>query len=514
MEDAYTFLEDKVEKLKRKLKDLELSSNSMSGQIVSLKMALQKTVSWNKTLKSSSLTLPSIYSYLPHLLSRPKGLEPFIQVRSNKPRKATLAFGIPSISRQHHSYLPATLQSLLQGLSEEDKDDVVLIAFIGDTSKDKVKRRVKELELKFPEAIEEGVLEIIAPHQDFYPDMSDLPLTFNDSPDRVKWRTKQNLDFAYLMMYAHNKAPFYVQLEDDIVASPSYASTIKSFVLQQESNDWFILEFSILGFIGKLFKSTDVIKFVDFILMFHKNKPVDWLLDHILTVEICNPEKDNKHCTTEKNKLKIRFKPSLFQHVGKESSLKGKRQALVDKDFKSQSVFQAHLNPKAIVKSTFETYQRYTPEEAYLGRTFFWGLTPHAGDVIRFCFKHPTLIERFKFRSGMSDHPGDILTNATVEVLTVAQKDKADAKKNTSIDSNEIPTLGDKMNKIKFEYKSKDYVKVGSFSTIGVASGKIGSYIGPVAEIRIRVIQHKNENWVALSEIHITERKQTRLNRI
>ncbi len=48
---------------------------------------------------------------------------------------ATLAFGIPSISRQYHSYLIETIQSLLQGLSDDDKEDVVIIAFIGDVSR-------------------------------------------------------------------------------------------------------------------------------------------------------------------------------------------------------------------------------------------------------------------------------------------------------------------------------------------------------------------------------------------
>ena len=68
---------------------------------------------------------------------------------------------------------------------------------------------------------------------------------------------------------------------------------------------------------------------IDFFLMFYRDKPVDWLLDHILWVKVCNPEKDAKHCNLQKQRLKIRFKPSLFQHVGKVSSLKGKRQALV-----------------------------------------------------------------------------------------------------------------------------------------------------------------------------------------
>lgn len=41
-----------------------------------------------------------------------------------------------------------------------------------------------------------------------------------------------------------------VQLEDDIVAKPNYLSTMKNFALQQPSDDWMILEFSQLGFIG------------------------------------------------------------------------------------------------------------------------------------------------------------------------------------------------------------------------------------------------------------------------
>ena len=42
-----------------------------------------------------------------------------------------------------------------------------------------------------------------------------------------------------------------------------------------------------------------------------------------------------QHCAREKLHLRIRFKPSLFQHVGKESSLKGKKQNLIV----SQSIF-------------------------------------------------------------------------------------------------------------------------------------------------------------------------------
>lgn len=46
--------------------------------------------------------------------------------------------------------------------------------------------------------------------------------------------------------------PVFVQLEDDIVAKPNYFATMKNFALQLSSEDWMILEFSQLGFIGKI----------------------------------------------------------------------------------------------------------------------------------------------------------------------------------------------------------------------------------------------------------------------
>lgn len=50
--------------------------------------------------------------------------------------------------------------------------------------------------------------------------------------------------------------------------------------------------------IGKLFRTSDLPTIVEFFLMFHKDKPVDWLLDHILWVKVCSPDKDQVINTT------------------------------------------------------------------------------------------------------------------------------------------------------------------------------------------------------------------------
>ena len=42
--------------------------------------------------------------------------------------------------------------------------------------------------------------------------------------------------------------------------------------------------------LGKMFKSTDLPFLVEFLLMFHHWKPVDWLLDYLLRTKVCNPE--------------------------------------------------------------------------------------------------------------------------------------------------------------------------------------------------------------------------------
>lgn len=42
-----------------------------------------------------------------------------------------------------------------------------------------------------------------------------------------------------------------LQLEDDVITKPGYLTIMKDFVLSQKMNDWILLEFSHLGFIGQ-----------------------------------------------------------------------------------------------------------------------------------------------------------------------------------------------------------------------------------------------------------------------
>uniref|UniRef100_A0A8C1QNH1 Alpha-1,3-mannosyl-glycoprotein 4-beta-N-acetylglucosaminyltransferase A n=1 Tax=Cyprinus carpio TaxID=7962 RepID=A0A8C1QNH1_CYPCA len=420
------------------------------------------------------LHVPNIYHHLPHLLNNEGSLHPAVQVGQGR-TGVSIVMGIPTVKRKVKSYLSETLHSLIDKLSAEEKLDCVIIVFVGEVSIYLIGLR------KFYTELNSGLLEVISPPASYYPDFSNLKETFGDSKERVKWRTKQNLDYSFLMMYAVNKGVYYVQLEDDIVAKPNYFATMKNFALQLATEDWMILEFSQLGFIGKMFQAPDLNLIVEFIFMFYKEKPIDWLLDHILWVKVCNPEKDAKHCDRQKSSLRIRFRPSLFQHVGLHSSLAGKIQKLTDKDFLKPLLHKIHVNPPAEVSTSLKVYQGHTLEKTYMGEDFFWAITPMAGDYVLFKFDRPVNIERFLFRSGNQEHPGDKIENTTVEFLPFS-----DAELKT---------------KEKYKRTEDRFYKLAQFEK-GVVEGTVDPAFNPVVAVRLTV-QKDSAVWAIISEIHI-----------
>ncbi|XP_044911769.1 alpha-1,3-mannosyl-glycoprotein 4-beta-N-acetylglucosaminyltransferase-like protein MGAT4D isoform X6 [Felis catus] len=200
----------------------------------------------------------------------------------------SFAVGISTVSRGNQSYLKQTMNSVVSRMTLSEEKDSVVIVSVADRNEDYLK----------------SVVDMIT----------------------KSWRIKQVLDFCFLMLYAQPKAMYYLQLEDDIIAKKRYFTKITDFVHNITSNNWFYIEFSILGFIGKLFKSEDLTDFVRFFLMFYKDKPIDLLLGDIFQVKMCNPGETPEKCAERNKQIRIRYKPSLFQHVGIQSSFSGREQ--------------------------------------------------------------------------------------------------------------------------------------------------------------------------------------------
>jgi hypothetical protein len=167
--------------------------------------------------------------------------------------------------------------------------------------------------------VDSGFIQIVHPPHVAYPNFQLLERRFNDNKERVAWRSKQNLDFSYLMTYSQPMSKYYLQLEDDVKATENYICKLKDFITLNERETWLFLRLSTLGFIGLLFRNSDLPKVSEFLLVLFDEKPCDLLINDLRVI---------------KGQIKdLVISPSLFQHMGLVSSLENKVQRLKDKTF-------------------------------------------------------------------------------------------------------------------------------------------------------------------------------------
>ena len=252
--------------------------------------------------------------------------------------------------------------------------------------------------------------------------------------------------------------------------------------------NWFVIDFCQLGFIGKFFRSSDLPILIQFFLTFFNDKPVDWLLYDIITTKVCSPDQDKKKCKKEKNALQVQYKPSLFQHIGTHSSLKGKVQKLKDKQFGKVSLFRPHKNPSATIETNIKHYKHYSISRAYRGETFYWGLVPEANDFITFTMNPPVRLASVRFVSGNVEHPSDRFVATTVDVLF-----------------EKSPTSSEELTKeTGYKKLDDDFMVVAEFDSQGVAENtNLSDKLGLVLAVRLKIHAASSENWVILSELYL-----------
>jgi len=463
-----------------------MKSNNASGGKKPINLGIEAEAMLQGQNWTYDLSLPSIRYALPHVVQSPKSLSPAFKWSKGR-SQVSMVLGIPTVKRDHQSYLQSTLRSVFNNIQPEDESDTLVVIFIAETDISFVKETAQSIKAGFAAQLESGILEVISPPIEYYPVWSNLKRTLGDPSERVQWRSKQNLDYAFLMMYAQWRGTFYVQLEDDILTKPYFVATMRDFALEKNAahEPWFVIDFCQLGFIGKMFSTSSLPLLIQFLLSFYNDKPGDWLLDNVIQTKVCKLDQDFKKCQKEKQSLWIHYKPSLFQHIGTHSSLKGKVQKLKDKQFGKVSLFTPHRNPPATFETKIKHYKQYSLTRAYRGETFYWGLVPQPGDYILFKFVEPTELSGFKFVSGNAEHPSDRFEETTIEILP----------ENPHIDLTSL--------NLQRSSDGNGYVIVGFFDENGVAEGNINARIfGLIKELRI-VVGKSHENWAILSEMYL-----------
>lgn len=249
-----------------------------------------------------------------------------------------------------------------------------------------------------------------------------------------------------------------------------------------------------------MFKSTDLSMFALMFLIFRNDKPVDWILNDVAKVKYCRADRDPKECRKQLSSHWLFFRPSLFQHVGTHSSLKGKVQKLRDKNFGQLNLFKPHNdNPAAVCSTSLRVYKQFSIERAYRGEVMFWGYEPSINDHITFNFTNPVHMSGFLFRSGNGEHPEDKFpVNTTIEVLPAAPSVKDGIRSEYLADS--IRFVIKSSDSAKSSVPSDGYQVIGLFKGNGLAEGDVPIQLRPIKSLRIHV-NSDSQRWVILNEV-------------
>ena len=296
------------------------------------------------------------------------------------------------------------LDTMLNKTSQEEMTEIVFVVFLADLNntdwKFKTEATIRE---NYEKYVTSGSLQVIEAPREFYDGMSQYG---NDS--YMNWRTKQNYDYAYLMQYCQNISEYYMQMEDDVQASDGYFPAIFNFIQSQPNDDWICLEFSELGFIGKLYHSKHIGKLAEMLLIFSHSQPVDYTYIYFNILMGNGPKRIRK--------------PTLFQHMGFHSSLVDKVQPLVDKYFDFPEKELNGDNPPAkivttlLVNEDFPTGLAYSREPGH-----FWSNgSPKENDTFALFFDSAQTVNKIVIVSGSKSRPKDTVQHGVLEAGVVS----------------------------------------------------------------------------------------------
>ncbi|KAL6742449.1 hypothetical protein Aduo_015598 [Ancylostoma duodenale] len=359
---------------------------------------------------SEELTLWSgILDFFPDLRNVSQNdLQPVLLTSRNRVRKK-LMVGIP-VAKRSKDYTVATLSSLFAELDDDYREDIVFLVMFATTEEQFIQNRTKEMQRKFSKEISAGVLEIIAVPPVWYKtDVAAIPATFNDSLDRMFWRTKQNIDYIYIMTYASQRCEYYMQLEDDVVAAASYARVLFNYIAVKSGTEWFVISFSTMGFIGKLFSGASLKYMTYAIALYYRYKPVDWIFEDVLRSRYCSLDKSSQDCTQAVSSHQLSSGASQFQHVGQISSLSGKIQKIHDGNFNKGLSQGIRRNPPATIAASMAASKHHDVQTAYKKNVAMWLINPRIGDYISIAFNTEVNITGVMFLSGVPPAPKDKL---------------------------------------------------------------------------------------------------------
>ncbi|OQV16647.1 putative Alpha-1,3-mannosyl-glycoprotein 4-beta-N-acetylglucosaminyltransferase A [Hypsibius exemplaris] len=261
---------------------------------------------------------------------------PTLWIGKTRNAQVRLVLGLPVMLRPVQQYVKSTLTHLLRGLLRKRWTDTLIIIFLVDEDRAAVDELLLLIFRYFRRHIQGGLIDIMIPNRNFYNALNNCQSSERDNSTSgtglscrapyLRWRDKQNFDYAYLMAYGSSLGHFYMQMEDDMTCDRDFFPVVFDAIENYSRHPFVLAEATAEGFRGKMFPANDTFQLAQFLLRRYDEMPCDWLYPLFVDAQ-ANPRAANTgYQWSRKLVLKDRryHHHDLCFHRGKFSSFKGK----------------------------------------------------------------------------------------------------------------------------------------------------------------------------------------------
>lgn len=392
---------------------------------------------------------------------------------------------VDDLSSHHYKYIVgimvdgedvdfASLNSLLmnvtQGITSDNRFLIVLQLneYVYTSDDDQLKTIYSAL-------LKDGFLEIVFPKS----------IWFKGHPKISTLASKEMVDLVHLMSYASARGSYSLFLHRELNASSGVLTEIDGFINEVNSEDWLSIDFAVRqDLYGKLFKSSHMFSFVDFLLQ-HISQSGDMSTAYQKYANIMHPPCDlskkgiETSCQQELGLSTIQYRPSLFWNSVQSSARRDPNIPVGHEPYPWEKV-PIYLNPSAQLWTSMHEIEDHTLHNAYSLNGYLMVQRPVAGDVVFVNFTPPVPLDEFFLRCWHSGHPEAHFDSSTyVDVLPVHHHQV---------------TLNNEYKLFKYQPQDGNYIKVGKFNERGIAEGPLGHVFGKIASFRIRVTANHSHN--------------------
>ena len=378
--------------------------------------------------------------------------------------------GLPTIIRHRGNYFRHTLERIFWSLRNTNIS-FQLIVQIGEKNNSQIEKCIStayKLVQKYGFSTE---IEIIFPNPTLY------NILEQGSSELDNWKRKLFLDVIHLLLYVSTKSGFYLHLEDDLDPIDNFLHHIEIFRKEIRVENWIMLEYSTLGFMGKMLKMQHIPKLLELIFQeMNENMTGEDIIDRFIA-SFCTREQT---CAREMNKLRLLHRPSLFQHIGHYSSWPGAQWTnCSDANFPlgyepwPWSDVPIYVNPPARISTTLQLYHPYSVRKLYAMTDVLLAKPAKSGDVIYFNFTPPVTIEEFFIRTSHHLYPNKGLSTGTLIEVLPLQSHQIDQKQSSIVKSH------------------PEFITVGQVNDRGIAEGPVGEKFGKLRSLRLLVTSNQ-----------------------